>query len=135
MAVTITSALLRVELGLGDDADGNAKAAMLLAIAQALVEKEGAEDAPDEVSNEAVTLTAGHLEDRIPGRLQAVDLPSVKLTIPSGRLGRASVGCTCAVESVGMSATCPSSQRTRTSNECAFFRGDEKPAVAPITRP
>ena len=79
MAVTITSALLRVELGLADDADGNAKAAMLLAIAQALVEKEGAEDAPDEVSNEAVTLTAGHLEDRIPGRLQAVDLPSVKL--------------------------------------------------------
>ena len=39
MAVTITSALLRVELGLADDADGNAKAAMLLAIAQALVEK------------------------------------------------------------------------------------------------
>ena len=81
MAVTITSALLRVELGLSDDADGNAKAAMLLAIAQALVDKEGAEDSPDEVSNEAVVLTAGHLMDRIPSRLQSLDMPSVKLQL------------------------------------------------------
>ena len=33
------------------------------------------------MSNEAVILTAGHLKDRIPGRLQSLDMPSVKLQL------------------------------------------------------
>ena len=81
MAVTITDDELGAELGLADDTAGNATATKLLAIATALAEKEGAEDAPDEVSNEAVTLIAGHLEDRIPGRLQSLDVGPVKLQL------------------------------------------------------
>ena len=53
----------------------------LFAIASALVNKEGAEDAPDEVSNEAAILTAAHLEDRIDGRLSALDIGPVKLQL------------------------------------------------------
>ena len=81
MAVTIVASELRDELGLVDDTAGNAKAAKLLAIATQLSNLEGAVDAPDEVSNEAVTLVAGHLEDRIPGRLQSLDVGPVKLQL------------------------------------------------------
>ena len=79
--VTLTAALLRAELGLADDTEGNAAATRLLAIATALVDKEGAVTSPDEISNEAVILTAGYLKERIPGRLQSLDVGPVKIQL------------------------------------------------------
>ena len=81
MAVTITAATLRGELGLADDPDGNATAGKLLNIAKALAEKEGATEAPDDIANEAVVLTAAHVKERFPGAMQSIDLPTITIRL------------------------------------------------------
>ena len=96
MAITLTVAQLRTALGLGSDVTDEVDAsvtdevdasvtdevvASLLAVASELVNKEGGEDAPDAISDEAVILVAAHLEDRIPGRLQTLDIGPVKLQL------------------------------------------------------
>ena len=78
MAITLTVAQLRTALGL-DSAVTDATVMGLRKVAIALVEAEGAEDAPTDVSNESVVLTAGYLKDRIPGRLQSLEVAAVKL--------------------------------------------------------
>ena len=80
MAVTLTVAQLRTALAL-DSSVTDEVVTSLHSVAVALVNREGAEDAPDEVSNEAAILTAAHLEDRIPGRLQSLDVGPVKLQL------------------------------------------------------
>ena len=82
MAVTISATQLRTALALGSDVS-DAIVMSLRKIAIALVELEGALSAPTEVANESVILTAGHLKDRLPGRLQSLDFPSVKLQFRS----------------------------------------------------
>ena len=96
MAITLTVAQLRTALGLGSDVTDEVDAsvtdevvASLLAVASELVNKEGGEDAPDAISDEAVILVAAHLEDRIPGRLQTLDIGPVKLQLRAVGSGRA----------------------------------------------
>ena len=60
MAVTITSTELEAVVG----TNGGERAAKLLAIATELVNQEGGEDAPDEVSDEAVILAASFIKRR-----------------------------------------------------------------------
>ena len=74
MAITITAAELRVELGIDDDTAGNARATKLLTVASALVNQEGAEDAPSAVANEGATLTAGYLQENISGRVASLKI-------------------------------------------------------------
>ena len=88
MAITLTVAQLRTALGLDsavtdevDSAVTDEVDASLLAVASELVNKEGGEDAPDAISDEAVILVAAHLEDRIDGRLSALDIGPVKLQL------------------------------------------------------
>ena len=64
MAVSITAVELRVVLLLEDDHAGNAEAVRLLAVATALVDKEGAEEAPDPISNESVLRVAGYIHQQ-----------------------------------------------------------------------
>lgn len=80
MAVTISATQLRTALALGSDVS-DAIVMSLRKVAIALVEAEGAEDAPTDVCNEAVIVTAGHLKERIPGRLQSLDVGPVKLQL------------------------------------------------------
>ena len=80
MAVTVSATQLRTALALGSDVS-DAIVMSLRKVAIALVEAEGAEDAPTDVSNEAVILTAGYLKERIPGRLHSLDIGPVKLQL------------------------------------------------------
>ena len=61
MAVSLTATELRDALGLDDDVPGNAEAVRLLAVSTELVNKEGAEEAPDTISNESVLRVAGYV--------------------------------------------------------------------------
>ena len=60
MAITLTATDLEAVLG----TNGGGRAAKLLAIATSLCNAEGAEDAPDDVSNEAVILVAAFVKGR-----------------------------------------------------------------------
>ena len=104
MAITLTVAQLRTALALDasvtdevdasvtDEVDASVTdevVASLLAVASELVNKEGGEDAPDAISDEAVILVAAHLEDRIPGRLSNARYRAGQIAIACCRLGRA----------------------------------------------